>query len=82
MKNDLKSAVKHYLKAISLNQSYHEPIFNLSLIYLFSNQFKRLKFYEKRWHNEAYLNEMKTDRPCWSPGISKNHKVTIWPDKV
>ena len=83
MKNDLKDAVKHYLKAISLNQSYHEPIFNLSLIYLFSNQFKEgWKFYEKRWHNEAYLNKkMKTDRPYWSPSVSKNHKVTIWPEQ-
>ena len=54
MQNDLKSAVKHYLKAHSLNKSYHEPIFNLSLIYLFTNNFKEgWKFYEKRWHNEA-----------------------------
>ena len=83
IQNDLTSAKINYLKASNLNKSYHEPIFNLSLIYLFTNNFKEgWKYYESRWQNDAYLNKkLNSDRPYWSPVVSSDHHVTIWPEQ-
>ena len=81
--NNFKKASRYYYKAINLNDNYFEPIFNLSMIELYEGNFKLgWKHFASRWSsNEFGSKQLQSDRPCWSPSISKDHHVTIWPEQ-
>ena len=91
LKNDLIGAKKFYYKAFNLNNSYHEPIFHYSLIHLYLGNFEiGWKYYEHRWKTSGYLSKIKQGNPTWSnslnrqywsPSVSKDHHITIWPEQ-
>ena len=81
--NNINDAESYYKKASSLNSSYYEPVYNLSLAQLYNCKFKEgFKNYNSRWKNSSFSKKrLQTNQPIWSPSVTTKCHVTIWPEQ-
>ena len=82
-KNNFFDAKRFYNKSISLDNSYYEPVFNLTFIQLYENNFiEGWKNFESRWKNNYYKQrKLQTNKPFWTPMIESKGQITIWPEQ-
>jgi len=82
-KSENDKAMRSFQKAIDIDNKYIEPQYNSSLLNLNLGKFNLgWKYFESRWGNPLFGSKpLQSDRPRWSPSISKDHDVMIWPEQ-